>query len=63
LKDSGEVKTKLDLVIRQLRTVMFLVGASSIERLNAVPVIVGGKTAEWLRARGFNLVNYAGRGG
>jgi isopentenyl-diphosphate delta-isomerase len=63
LKDSGEVKTKLELVIRQLRAVMFLVGTSSIERLNAVPVIIGGKTAEWLRARGFNLVSYAGRGG
>jgi isopentenyl-diphosphate delta-isomerase len=63
LKGSGEVSMKLDLVIRQLRTVMFLVGASSIERLNTVPVIVGGKPAEWLLARGFNLVSYAGRGG
>ncbi len=63
LKDSEEVKMKLDLVIRQLRTIMFLVGASSIEGLKAVPVIVSGKTAEWLRARGFNLVSYAGRGG
>ena len=63
LKDSEEVKMKLDLVIRQLRTIMFLVGASSIEGLKAVPVIVCGKTAEWLRARGFSLVSYAGRGG
>jgi len=63
LKDSDEVRRRIELVIRQLRTVMFLVGASSIERLKAVPVVVTGRTAEWLQARGFNLKNYAGRGG
>ncbi len=63
LKDSGEVKEKLNLVVRQLRTVMFLIGASSIEGLNDVPVVVGGKTAEWLRARGFDIISYARRGG
>jgi isopentenyl-diphosphate delta-isomerase len=63
LKDSSEVEKRLELVIRQLRTVMFLVGVSSTERLKAVPVVVTGRTAEWLRARGFNLRNYARRGG
>jgi isopentenyl-diphosphate delta-isomerase len=63
LKDSEEVKKRLELVIRQLRTVMFLVGASSTERLKAVSVVVIGRTAEWLQARGFNLKDYAVRGG
>jgi isopentenyl-diphosphate delta-isomerase len=63
LKDNGEVSRKIELVIRQLRTVMFLVGASSIERLKVVPVIMVGRTAEWLQARGFNLRNYVERGG
>jgi isopentenyl-diphosphate delta-isomerase len=63
LKDSEEVRKKLELLIRQLRTVMFLVGAPSIEGLKAVPVIMTGRTSEWLQARGFNLKTYGGRGG
>jgi len=63
LKDGEEVRRRLELVIRQLRTVMFLVGASSIDKLKNVPVIVTGRTAEWLQIRGFNLETYAGRGG
>jgi len=63
VKDSEEVKKKLNLVIRQLRTVTFLVGASSIQGMSDVPVVVGGKTAEWLRARGFDTISYARRGG
>jgi isopentenyl-diphosphate delta-isomerase len=63
LKNNEEVGRRIELVVRQLRTVMFLVGASSIERLKAVPVIMIGRTAEWLKARGFNLRNYVERGG
>jgi len=63
LRSSEEVKSKLHLMMRQLRTVMFLVGAGSIETLKASPLIVAGRTAEWLRTRGFNLEVYARRGG
>ena len=63
VKDSGEVKKKLNSIVRQLRTVMFLVGASSAEGMSDVPVVVGGRTAEWLRVRGFDTVSYARRGG
>jgi len=63
LKDNEEVRRRIELVIRQLKTVMFLVGAPSIDKLKNVPVIVTGRTAEWLRTRGFNLETYARRGG
>jgi len=63
LQSSGEVKKALSSLIRELKTVMFLVGARSTERLNSVPVVVTGKTAEWLRSRGFSLDRYAQRGG
>ena len=58
-KGVEKVKAHLHLVIRQLRTVMFLTGCSSIDRLKNVPVVVRGKTADWLRLRGFNLERYA----
>jgi len=63
LQSSGEVKKALSSLIRELKTVMFLVGARSTERLNSVPVVVTGKTAEWLLSRGFSLDRYAQRGG
>lgn len=35
-----------------LKSTMFLVGARSIEELGSVPLVVRGKTAEWLERRG-----------
>jgi len=61
LKGPKEVKKILSLVINQLRNVMFLIGADSIERLRASPLVLTGKTAEWLRTRGFNIESYARR--
>jgi len=63
MKDSRLVREKLEYVIHQLRTVMFLVGASSIGKLKNVPVVVTGRTAEWLQARRFDINSYATRGG
>jgi len=60
-KDSKEVKQKLQLVIKELENAMFLVGAESIEKLKEVPVVLTGKTAEWLRMRGFKPELYARR--
>jgi isopentenyl-diphosphate delta-isomerase len=62
LKGSDEVKEKLRIVMHLLRTVMFLVGAGSTEELKESPLVITGKTADWLRARGFNLETYATRG-
>ena len=63
VKGSEKVKEKIKIVIQQLRTSMFLVGACSIERLKGTPLVVLGKTAEWLRIRGFDIDSYARREG
>jgi isopentenyl-diphosphate delta-isomerase len=63
LKGSEEVKRNLSTILHQLRTVMFLACADSIEKLNVSPLVVTGRTAEWLRTRGFSLEAYARRGG
>jgi hypothetical protein len=41
---------------------MFLVGAEKVQSLAKTPIVVTGKTAEWLKARGFNVEDYAKRG-
>jgi isopentenyl-diphosphate delta-isomerase len=61
VKNSEEVKQKLRFVIKELENAMFLVGAESIEKLRKVPVVLTGKTAEWLRMRGFKPELYARR--
>jgi isopentenyl-diphosphate delta-isomerase len=60
-KGCEETKRTLSTLINQLRNVMFLVGADSIEKLKNVPLVILGRTAEWLRARGFNPEIYARR--
>jgi len=62
VKGSDKVKEKIKMFIQQLRTSMFLVGAGSTKRLRETPLVVLGKTAEWLRLRGFDLESYARRG-
>lgn len=57
-----EVEKKLRLVIEELRNAMFLVGADSIPKLKKVPVVMTGKTADWLVMRGFEPHLYARRG-
>jgi isopentenyl-diphosphate delta-isomerase len=57
-----KMESMLSLLMEELRNVMFLVGAENVKQLTKVPVVVTGKTAEWLRARGFNVEGYAGRG-
>jgi len=51
----------LSCLIDELRTAMFLVGAPNVEFLSKVPLVIGGKTAEWLNIRGFDTVKYAQR--
>jgi len=60
-KSSEEVKKMLQFAIEELRNAMFLVGAESIQKLRGAPVVVVGKTAEWLRVRGFHPELYARR--
>ncbi|MEM3880776.1 MAG: type 2 isopentenyl-diphosphate Delta-isomerase [Candidatus Bathyarchaeia archaeon] len=62
IKGAKDVADLLSLFIEELRNVMFLVGADSVQKLAKTPVVVMGKTAEWLKARGFNVEAYARRG-
>lgn len=57
----GNVKDILQTLIREFKITMFLVGADSIRALKAVPLVITGRTAEWLRARGFHPEEYARR--
>jgi isopentenyl-diphosphate delta-isomerase len=44
----------LELIIEELRNTMFLTGADNIKKLNKVPIVITGKTAQWLLMRGFH---------
>ncbi|MCJ7714642.1 type 2 isopentenyl-diphosphate Delta-isomerase, partial [Candidatus Bathyarchaeota archaeon] len=57
-----ETKNLLSFLMTELRNVMFLVGANKIEELTNTPLVITGKTAEWLKMRGFNIESYARRG-
>jgi len=57
----AEVEKKLRSLIEELRNVMFLIGASSVKKLQKAPLIVTGKMAEWLTMRGFEPQKYARR--
>ncbi|HKZ93226.1 MAG TPA: type 2 isopentenyl-diphosphate Delta-isomerase [Candidatus Bathyarchaeia archaeon] len=56
-----EAKKKLQLLLDELKTTMFLVGANSVQKLRRAPLIVTGKMADWLVMRGFEPQNYARR--
>jgi isopentenyl-diphosphate delta-isomerase len=60
-KSSEDVKKALQYLVGEVRNAMFLVGANSIKTLQKVPVVLTGKTAEWLRMRGFQPEVYARR--
>lgn len=62
VKGARETRDILSLLIDELRNAMFLVGAGSIEALRKAPIVVMGKTSEWLRTRGFDVESYARRG-
>lgn len=62
MKGTQETEQKLCCLIEELRNVMFLIGVEKIGDLHKTPVVITGKTAEWLTARGFNLQKYAKRG-
>ncbi|MEM3628201.1 MAG: type 2 isopentenyl-diphosphate Delta-isomerase [Candidatus Bathyarchaeia archaeon] len=61
--EGGVKKTRkvLGFLIEELKNAMFLTGAENPQHLQRVPLIIIGKTAEWLRLRGFDLEAYARR--
>ncbi len=63
VKGVEDTKNVLSLLIEELRNVLFFVGADSVQALSEVPLVITGKTAEWLRIREFDIERYARRGG
>jgi isopentenyl-diphosphate delta-isomerase len=61
VKGLKETKSKLSLLVEELRNAMFLVGADSVQSLRKRPVVITGKTMKWLKARGFEPEKYAHR--
>ena len=51
----------VDNIINEIKVTMFLVGSRNLDELRKVPVLVMGKTAEWLRLRGFDPMSYSKR--
>jgi isopentenyl-diphosphate delta-isomerase len=62
VKGAKETEKVLSCFIEELRNVMFLVGAKEAKDLGKAPVVITGKTAEWLTTRGFKVEAYAKRG-
>jgi isopentenyl-diphosphate delta-isomerase len=62
IKGVKETKDVLSLLIEELKTSMFLIGADSVQALQETPIVVMGETAKWLRMRKFNVDGYARRG-
>jgi len=62
VKGIEETKQELILLIEELKNSMFLVGAQTVQALRKKPVVITGKTAQWLKSRGFSTEIYAKRG-
>lgn len=58
-KDSGEVVKALKAFVRGIRISMFLTGCESLQDLRGSPLIVLGRTKEWLEQRGFNTRKFS----
>ena len=62
VEGAKETENLLSLFIEELKNVMFLVGAGNVPQLAKTPVVVTGRTAEWLKTRGFSVEGCAKRG-
>jgi isopentenyl-diphosphate delta-isomerase len=51
----------LKTVIQELKLALFLTGSKDVLSLQSKPVIISGKTADWLTKRGVNINHYAMR--
>jgi isopentenyl-diphosphate delta-isomerase len=60
-KSMEDTESLLLRITEELKNVMFLVGAEKVQNLATTPLVITGKTSEWLKTRGFNVENYAKR--
>jgi isopentenyl-diphosphate delta-isomerase len=61
VKGYEDVVEELRRIIEELRTALFLVGAEDIQGLRDCNLLIGGRTREWLEARGIDCRKYANR--
>lgn len=53
------LREHIENILLEFKTVMFLVGAKNLEELKRAPALIMGRTAEWLRLRGFDPEDYS----
>ena len=61
VEGSEQLSDYIDNLIREIKVAMFLVGAKNLDSLSNIPVIIMGRTAEWLTLRGFDPRAYVDR--
>ncbi len=61
LKGNKDVVDRIKLVIEELKAAMFLCGCSNVEDFNKTPLVITGKTKEYLEQRGFDTARFARR--
>jgi isopentenyl-diphosphate delta-isomerase len=57
--DTKSVVKAMNPYIRALRISMFLTGCEEVRQLASVPLVVLGRTRDWLDARGFDLRKFS----
>jgi isopentenyl-diphosphate delta-isomerase len=50
---------RVDTIIEDLRHTMLMVGATNLKELTGKPLVITGKTAEWLMRRGIDINRYS----
>lgn len=58
-KSSRAVVKAMKSYLRSLRISMFLTGCKNISELKGTPLVVFGRTREWLELRGFDMSNFS----
>lgn len=58
-----EVKERLEIILLELRTAMFLTGSRNVLELQKAPTVIRGSSRDWLQVRGFEPDEYARRKG
>ncbi|MFH1420492.1 MAG: alpha-hydroxy-acid oxidizing protein, partial [Candidatus Aenigmatarchaeota archaeon] len=61
MQSSDAVKKYLQNFIQELKVAMFAVGAKNLADLRKKPVLVTGKTAQWLELRNIDVEKFAKR--
>ena len=53
---------RVDTIIKDLRHTMLMVGSANLKELTGKPLVITGKTAEWLLRRGIDINRYSNAG-